>query len=146
VSSQPAARTSSAADPDASANAEKAAVSQASTTAPGVESRTEQTAPKTALSVPETPVTQPSGAASQANPGEENARMIPPVFEPASPSPERDQPPVEEALPGSPLAWRSFTAIIVTCVGLPLAYWSRNLIPAGRARTPASLPAPGQQS
>jgi protein tyrosine phosphatase (PTP) superfamily phosphohydrolase (DUF442 family) len=56
------------------------------------------------------------------------------------------QPPVDAALPGNLLVWRSFTALVITCVGLPLAQWSRNHAAANRAKTPASLPAPAPES
>ncbi len=66
------------------------------------------------------------------------------VFATSQPA-ESGPPPVDAALAGKPLGWRSYTAIVITCVGLPLAYWTRHLDHAKGATTPASLPAPAPE-
>lgn len=39
-------------------------------------------------------------------------------------------------------AWRSYAALVITSLGVPLAYWSRSALPALRIRSRASLPGP----
>ena len=46
------------------------------------------------------------------------------------------------ASPSDPLAWRPFAAMVLTGLSLPLAYWSRSIVPTILAKTRASLPAP----
>ena len=41
------------------------------------------------------------------------------------------------------LGWRPFAAMLITCLSLPLAYWTRTAIPDAIARARASLPGPG---
>jgi protein tyrosine phosphatase (PTP) superfamily phosphohydrolase (DUF442 family) len=145
VSTLPPARTSSTADDHSRASAANRVVSLASPPSTPSPPQTEGAVPKTALAIPESRTTHPAGALPSQIADEETPSSIPPVLEPAQPA-DGTQPSVDVTLPDHPLSWRSFTAVIVTCVGLPLAYWSRNLIPAGRAKTRASLPAPAQQS
>ncbi len=145
VSTLPPARTGSTDDDRSRASAADPVISLASPPAPPTPVRTEDAAPKTALATPETRTTPAARPAPSSAPAQETPSSMPPVLEPAAPS-YGSQPPVDGALPGNPLSWRSFTAIIVTCVGLPLAYWSRNLIPARRASIRASLPGPAQRS
>ncbi len=146
VATLPPARTSSAADDHSRSRSETPVVSLASPSSTPGAPRSEETAPKTALASPEPRAIQPERAVTSPKPArQESPSSMPPVLEPAEPA-DGSQPPVDAALPGNPLTWRSFAAVIVTCVGLPLAYWSRNLIPANRARIRASLPAPAQRS
>ena len=41
--------------------------------------------------------------------------------------------------------WRSFIALFLTGLGVPLAYWSRSAFPSFRSRKRASLPGPGRK-
>jgi protein tyrosine phosphatase (PTP) superfamily phosphohydrolase (DUF442 family) len=100
--------------------------------------------PKAAMTNPREPETKPAGAQPSPAPAEQGAPSVLPTLEPTEPTDE-DRPPVDAALPGNPMAWRTFTVMVVTCVGLPLAYWGRNLSPANRARIRASLPGPARQ-
>ncbi len=137
VSTLPKERTTSTSD-DAHANAGSPAVALASPT--------EAPRPNLAPATPRGPETSPARALPVPAPAEQASPFLHPVLEPIEPT-EGSRPPVEPALPANPFAWRSFTVMIVTCVGLPLAYWSRNLAPAYRARTiRASLPGPARQS
>jgi protein tyrosine phosphatase (PTP) superfamily phosphohydrolase (DUF442 family) len=52
--------------------------------------------------------------------------------------------PGSPALP-DPTAWRSVAAMMVTGLGIPLAYWSRSTFPTFRTLRRASLPAPARQ-
>ena len=45
----------------------------------------------------------------------------------------------------STCAWRPFAAMVVTGLSLPLAYWSRTLVPTILAKARASLPAPAHR-
>jgi protein tyrosine phosphatase (PTP) superfamily phosphohydrolase (DUF442 family) len=51
--------------------------------------------------------------------------------------------PSESGSPREPLNWRPFAAMLVTGLSLPLAYWTRTVIPDAIARARASLPGPG---
>ncbi len=102
--------------------------------------------PKTAAAALAKPETNPKNALPVFAPAENSLSGHPSRARASRTIQRRSQPPVDAALPGKPFAWRSFAAMIVTCLGLPLAYWSRNLAPANRARTRASLPAPAQRS
>jgi protein tyrosine phosphatase (PTP) superfamily phosphohydrolase (DUF442 family) len=74
-----------------------------------------------------------------------------PIEPPKTPAPEAAQPrPVDTAAqpaPAAPVhrdptAWRSIAALMVTALGVPLAYWGPSAITAA-VRPRASLPAPG---
>ena len=41
------------------------------------------------------------------------------------------------------MAWRPFAAMVLTGLSLPLAYWSRSIVPTILAKTRASLPGTG---
>jgi len=57
------------------------------------------------------------------------------------PDPFRSDP----TIPGDSLSWRPFGAMVITGLSLPLAYWSRTLVPTVLAKTWASLPAPAHR-
>jgi protein tyrosine phosphatase (PTP) superfamily phosphohydrolase (DUF442 family) len=44
-----------------------------------------------------------------------------------------------------PMTWRPFAAMLLTGLSLPLAYWTRTLVPTVLAKARANLPAPGPQ-
>ena len=123
VSTLPKERTTSTSD-DTHANAGSPAVALASPT--------EAPRPNTAMATPSEPEMNAARALPIPAPVEQASPFLHPVLEPIEPT-QGSRPAVDTALPGNPFAWRSFTVMIVTCVGLPLAYWSRNLAPANRA-------------
>ena len=43
------------------------------------------------------------------------------------------------------LGWRPFAAMMLTGLSLPLAYWSRTVVPIAFAKARASLPAPAHR-
>ena len=47
--------------------------------------------------------------------------------------------------PTDTAAWHRYTAIMITGLTIPLAYWSRSIVPTILARTLASLPAPARR-
>ncbi len=47
----------------------------------------------------------------------------------------------DPAIPGNDLALRPFAALVITGLSLPLAYWSRTVVPTMLAKARASLPA-----
>jgi len=57
------------------------------------------------------------------------------------PGPFRSDP----TMPGDPIAWRPFAAMVITGLSLPLAYWSRTVVPNVLAKARASLPAPAHR-
>jgi protein tyrosine phosphatase (PTP) superfamily phosphohydrolase (DUF442 family) len=64
-----------------------------------------------------------------------------------SPSPElaAEPPPAPTPAPGDPTAWRPVAAMMVTGLGIPLAYWSRSALPTFRSLKRASLPGRARQ-
>jgi protein tyrosine phosphatase (PTP) superfamily phosphohydrolase (DUF442 family) len=61
----------------------------------------------------------------------------PPVSQPPAVS---EPPPAATAVPGDYLALRPFAAMVITGLSLPLAYWSRTVIPTILSKARASLP------
>ena len=57
-----------------------------------------------------------------------------------------EQPNSGQAQPRDPTAWHSYAALVVTGLGVPLAYWSRTALPSLRILSRASLPAPRRRS
>jgi hypothetical protein len=53
----------------------------------------------------------------------------------------QSEPPASRS--GDPMTWRPFAAVLLTGLSLPLAYWTRTLVPSVLAKVRASLPAPG---
>jgi protein tyrosine phosphatase (PTP) superfamily phosphohydrolase (DUF442 family) len=47
--------------------------------------------------------------------------------------------------PIEPVEWRPFAAMVITGLSLPLAYWSRTIVPIALAKARASLPAPAHR-
>ncbi|HKI19985.1 MAG TPA: hypothetical protein VKA15_19000 [Isosphaeraceae bacterium] len=56
--------------------------------------------------------------------------------------PEQSPSSSDPASPGDPVAWRPFAAMVLTGLSLPLAYWSRSIVPTILEKTRASLLAP----
>jgi protein tyrosine phosphatase (PTP) superfamily phosphohydrolase (DUF442 family) len=56
--------------------------------------------------------------------------------------PEKSSTPNEQSIPGDPVAWRPFAALVITGLSLPLAYWTRSIVPTILSKTRASLPSP----
>jgi len=48
-------------------------------------------------------------------------------------------------IPGDSLSWRPFGGMVITGLSLPLAFWSRTLVPTVLAKALASLPAPAHR-
>jgi len=74
------------------------------------------------------------------------AGSVPPAAPPAADSnatPEPTPPSSDSASPIDPTAWRPFAAILITGLSLPLAYWTRSVVPTILSKTRASLPGPG---
>jgi protein tyrosine phosphatase (PTP) superfamily phosphohydrolase (DUF442 family) len=90
---------------------------------------------------PETPADDGTSSHASTARSATSSQPAPPTNQPS----EGSSQPLDAALSNSPVAWRSFTAVVITCVGLPLAYWSRTLDHSKGARTPASLPAPAPE-
>jgi protein tyrosine phosphatase (PTP) superfamily phosphohydrolase (DUF442 family) len=66
----------------------------------------------------------------------------------ASPAADRvaaEAPAVPTPAPGDPTAWRPVAAMMVTGLGIPLAYWSRSALPTFRSLRRASLPGRARQ-
>src|SRR5208282_4352026 len=120
-------------------------VSFASPVATPSPARAEDASPKTAMALPGQPAIEPARSLPGSVPAEQVVPALEPAEDPAQPT-DGNRPPVDQDLPGNPFVWRSVAAMVVTCVGLPLAYWSRNLAPANRAKSRARLPGPAQQS
>ena len=54
--------------------------------------------------------------------------------------------PASSARSGDPAAWQSYAAMMITGLGLPLAYWGRASLPSFRGRARASLAAPARRA
>jgi hypothetical protein len=51
--------------------------------------------------------------------------------------------PLNESAPSDPTAWRPIAAMVLTTLGLPLAYWGRSVVSLGFSPKKASLPGAG---
>ncbi len=59
--------------------------------------------------------------------------------------PAQTQSPSDPSSFSEPLAWRPFAAMVLTGLSLPLAYWTRSIVPSLLTKTLSSLPAPGRR-
>src|SRR5262249_61583577 len=78
----------------------------------------------------------------------------PPRVPDPSPPPSAARPPPSVSLelassspagPADPVEWRPFAAMVITGLSLPLAYWSRTVVPVALAKARASLPGPANR-
>ena len=77
-------------------------------------SPTEAPRPNTAMTTPREPEISAARTCPFRHPWSRPHRSLHPVLEPVEPT-QGSRPAVDTALPGNPFAWRSFTAMIVTC-------------------------------
>ena len=109
-----------------------------------------QTAPEsvpgsTAAAQPTSSQFEPKSASVPTGP--EPVTFTPPSFSLAmssnpAPEPSQSSSSSDPASASDPLAWRPFAAMVVTGLSLPLAYWSRSIVPTILSKTRASLPGP----
>ncbi len=99
--------------------------------------------PSATTSSPTVEPRKPEAAATATAPAQSSAvpasgLQEPPVSQPPAASDPSSSTP---ATPGDYLALRPFVAMVITSLSLPLAYWSRTVIPTILTKTRASLPA-----
>jgi protein tyrosine phosphatase (PTP) superfamily phosphohydrolase (DUF442 family) len=99
---------------------------------------------------PETTRAEPRSASLATGPGPVTlapTSSVPPVS-PALESnagPEQSDPSSDSTSFDDPVAWRPFAAMVLTGLSLPLAYWSRSIVPTILEKTRASLPGPARR-
>jgi len=104
--------------------------------------------PSTATAATDRDPGTPASRPAVASPGQ--APVIPDVpglqsTTPPSSSVIPDPFPFDPTIPSDPLMWRPLAAIVITGLSLPLAYWSRTVVPTVLAKARASLPAPARR-